>query len=89
MKLSVKCSADDECEMKSRRSLVYHPQLVAVYFSEIRESVLRLYKKIESLGFDMIHQTGFRGASGVIEYVRPEDILAILYRLKSIGFKER
>ena len=55
----------------------------------LRESVLRLYKKIESLGFDMIHQTGFRGASGVIEYVRPEDILAILYRLKAIGFKER
>ena len=49
----------------------------------------RLDKKIDSLGFDMIHQTGFRGASGVIEYVRPEDILAILYRLKPIGFKER
>ncbi len=55
----------------------------------LRESVLRLYKKIESLGFDMIHQTGFRGTSGVIEYVRPEDLLAILYRLKCIGFRER
>ena len=40
-------------------------------------------------GMSMIHQMGFRGASGVIEYVRPVDILAILYRLKSIGFKER
>ncbi len=53
----------------------------------IRESVLSLYKMLDSCGLDMIHQTGFRGASGVIEYVRPEDILSILYRLKSIAFK--
>lgn len=52
----------------------------------IKESVVSLYKKLDSCGLDMIHQTGFRGASGVIECVRPEDILSILYRLKSIAF---
>ena len=53
----------------------------------IKESVLSLYKNLDSCSLEMIHQTGFRGASGVIEYVRPEDILSILYRLKSIAFK--
>lgn len=52
----------------------------------IKESVVSLYKKLDSYGLDMIHQTEFRGASGVIEYVRPEDIMSILYRLKSIAF---
>lgn len=50
--------------------------------------VLQLYKKIDFLGLNMIHQTGFRGTSNVIEYIRPEDVLAILYRLKIIDFKE-
>ena len=53
----------------------------------IKDAVLSLYQKLDSCGFDMIHQTGFRGVSGVIEYVRPEDIMSILYRLKSIAFK--
>ena len=55
----------------------------------MREAVMRLYKKMETGGLEMIHQTGFRGTSGVIEYVRPEDVLAVLYRLKSIRFKGR
>jgi len=50
-------------------------------------AVMRLYKKINSVGLDMIHQTGLKGASGVIEYVRYEDMLSVLYRLKSIAFK--
>ena len=71
-------------------SFIYYLMVIEQHKDgNLRESVLRLYKKIESLGLDMIHQTGFRGTSGVIEYVRPEDILAILYRLKAIGFKER
>jgi len=71
-------------------SFIYYLTVIEQHKGGIlKESVLRLYKKIESLGLDMIQQTGFRGTSGVIEYVRPEDILAILYRLKSIGFKER
>ena len=71
-------------------SFIYYLTVIEQYKGgNLRESVLRLYRKIESLRFDMIHQTGFRGTSGVIEYVRPEDILAILYRLKSIGFRER
>lgn len=53
----------------------------------LKESVLRLYKRIDSLGLDMIHQTGLRGTSGVIEYVRSEDMLSILYRLKNIAFR--
>ena len=53
----------------------------------IKESVVSLYKKLDSYGLDMIHQTGFRGASGIMEYVRPEDLLSILYRLRSIAFK--
>lgn len=55
----------------------------------MREAVMRLYKKMETGRLEMIHQTGFRGTSGVIEYVRPEDVLAVLYRLKSIRFKGR
>lgn len=54
--------------------------------SNLAKSVLQLYKKMEASGPHMIHQTGFRGASGTIEYVRPEEILAILYRLRSIAF---
>ena len=65
-------------------SFIYYLTVIEQYKSgNLRKSVLRLYRKIESLGLDMIHQTGFRGTSGVIEYVRPEDILAILYRLKA------
>ena len=48
---------------------------------------MQLYKKLDSCSLEMIHQMGFKGASDIIEYVRPEDILSILYRLKSIDFK--
>lgn len=51
------------------------------------ESVIRLYEKIEAQGIQSIHQTGLRGSSGVIEYVRTEDILALIYRLKAIRFQ--
>ncbi len=57
--------------------------------NSLRESVLRLYQKLNRAGIEMIHQTGFRGASGVIEYVRPEDMQAILYRLKCVDFIRR
>ena len=53
---------------------------------DLRDAVLRLYNKIDYMGLDVICQTGFRGVSGVIEYVRPEDMLAILYRMKCIDF---
>lgn len=49
--------------------------------------IKQLYKKIDSLGINVIHQTGFRGSSGIIEYIRPEDVLAVIYRLKHISFK--
>ena len=53
-------------------SFIYYLTVIEQYKGgNLRESVLRLYKKIEPLGFDMIHQMGFRGTSGVIEYVRP------------------
>lgn len=68
-------------------SFIYYMTVIEQRKSgNMKEAVLSLYKKLDSCGFDMIHQTGFRGASGVIEYVRPEDILSILYRLKSIAF---
>lgn len=71
-------------------SFIYYLTVIEQYKGgNLRKSVLRLYKKIESLGLDMIYQMGLRGTSGVIEYVRPEDILAILYRLKSINFMGR
>ena len=71
-------------------SFIYYLTVIEQFKGgNLKEVTLRLYKKIESLGFDMIHQTGFRGASGVIEYVRSEDVIAVMYRLKSIGFKER
>lgn len=50
----------------------------------LKESVLRLYRKMESVGVELIHQTGFRGSAGVIEYVRAEDMLAILYRMRCV-----
>ena len=53
----------------------------------VKELILQLYKKLDSCSLEMIHQMGFKGASDIIEYVRPEDILSILYRLKSIDFK--
>jgi hypothetical protein len=71
-------------------SFIYYLTVIEQFKGgNLKEATLRLYKKIEPVGFDMIHQTGFRGTSGVIEYVRSEDILSILYRLKSIAFKER
>lgn len=57
--------------------------------SSLKELVLRLYQKLDRAGIEMIHQTGFRGSSGVIEYVRPEDMQAILYRLKCVDFIRR
>ena len=57
--------------------------------NSLKESVLRLYQKLNRSGLEIIHQTGFRGSSGVMEYVRPEDIQAILYRLKCVDFIRR
>jgi hypothetical protein len=54
---------------------------------DIREAILQLYKKADSLGWTGMYQARFKGASGTIEQVRPEDIMAILYRLKCIRFK--
>ncbi len=54
----------------------------------LKEAVMQLYRKLDSSGMEQIHQRGFRGSSGVMEWVRPEDMMAILVRLKSIGFKE-
>lgn len=52
----------------------------------LKDAVMKMYRKISDGGVDMIHQIGLRGASEVIEYVRPEDMLTIMYRIKSIGF---
>jgi len=46
-----------------------------------------LYRKIGLQGVELIHQVALQGSSAVIEYVRPEDIMQILYRLKYIHFR--
>lgn len=55
----------------------------------LKESVFQLYNKIDLTGLDTIHQTWVRGSSGVIEYVRPEDIQGIFYRLRCVDYKRR
>lgn len=45
-----------------------------------------LYRKISLQGVELIHQVSIRGSSSVIEYVRSEDVIQILYRLKYIHF---
>jgi len=71
-------------------SFIYYLTVIEVaQNSSLGESVLRLYQKLQRAGIEMIHQTGFRGVSGVIEYVRPEDMQAILYRLKCVDFIRR
>lgn len=71
-------------------SFIYYLMVMEVpRNNSLRESVLRLYQKLNRTGLEMIHQAGFRGSSGVIEYVRPEDMQAILYRLKCVDFIRR
>lgn len=53
----------------------------------MREAVESLYRTIDFQGVESIHQVAFRGSSSVIEYVRPEDIIQILYRLRYIHFR--
>ncbi len=53
------------------------------------DGVKRLYGKIRSNGISFIHQQGLNGASDIIEYVRYEDMMAILYRIKSVKFISR
>ncbi len=55
----------------------------------LKRAVDRLYAKIHTQGVDFIHQLRLNGSAGVIEYVRPEDIMAILYRMKSVKFTEK
>ena len=51
--------------------------------SSLRELVMRLYRKMDDAGMEAIRQNTISGTSGV----RPEDILAILYRLRFVRFK--
>ena len=53
------------------------------------EAVLSLYGKIATQGTEFIHQLALRGSSGVIEYVRPQDMMAVLYRLKCVEFLKK
>ena len=52
----------------------------------LNDAVMKLYRKIAENGISSIHQIGLRGTNNVIEFVRPEDMMMIFYRLKSIGF---
>ena len=71
-------------------SFIYYLTVIeAAQNNSLRELVLRLYQKLNRVGIEMIHQTGFRGSSGVIEYVRPEDMQALLYRIKCVDFIRR
>ena len=71
-------------------SFIYYLTVIApLQSSSLRELILRLYQKLNRAGIEMIHQTGLRGSSGVIEYVRPEDMQALLYRLKCVDFIRR
>jgi len=68
--------------------LYYLTVIVQRRGGSLKESVMQLYKKLDADGLEIIRQRGFRGSSGVIEWVRAEDMTAILFRLKGIGFKE-
>ena len=51
------------------------------------DAINSLYRKIDLNGVITIHQNDMRGASH-IEYVRKYDMMCILYRMKSIIFKD-
>ena len=52
-------------------------------------AVDRLYDKIRTQGVDFIRQLWLSGSAKIIEYVRPEDIMAILFRIKSVKFTDK
>lgn len=53
----------------------------------LREAVAGLYRKIARNGMDMIRQNGLRGSSEM-EFVRMQDMMAVLYRLRCVNFKQ-
>ena len=57
--------------------------------ARLKEAVAQLYQRIHKDGMALIDQVGFRGTPSELEYVRQEDILALLYRLKAIRFTSR
>lgn len=52
----------------------------------LRDAAAGLYRKIAKDGMDTIRQNGLRGSSE-LEFVRMQDMLSILYRLRSIRFR--
>jgi len=52
----------------------------------LRDAVTGLYRKIARNGINMIRQDGLCGASAM-EFVRMQDMLAILYRLRCVEFR--
>ncbi len=52
----------------------------------LRDAVTGLYRKIARDGTDTIRQNGLRGGT-VSEFVRMQDMLALLYRLRCISFR--
>ena len=52
----------------------------------LRDAVAGLYRKIGREGVNCIRQESFCGTSA-IEFVRMQDMLAILYRLRCVGFR--
>ena len=52
----------------------------------LRDAVTGLYRKIAQDGTDTIRQNGLRGCT-VPEFVRMQDMLALLYRLRCISFR--
>ena len=52
----------------------------------LRDAVTGLYRKIARDGTDTIRQNGLRGCT-VSEFVRMQDMLALLYRLRCISFR--
>ena len=56
---------------------------------ELKTAIDRLYSKIHTQGVDFIHQSRLNGSTEIIEYVRPEDIMAILFRMRSVKFTDK
>lgn len=56
---------------------------------DLKIAIDRLYRKIHTQGMDFIHQLWLNGSTEVIEYVRPEDIMAILFRIRSVKFTDK
>ncbi len=54
-------------------------------FVDLNAVVTDLYRQIDRSGISLIHQTGFK-ETGEIEYVRPCDIMCIIYRLRCVRF---